>query len=317
MTHERHVVFGCNGTVGRGLLEQIVAAGHEAVAVARSGMPDPPAGVTVERADAADRDRAAQVSRGADVIHVAIGIPYPQWAERFPPVLEGVLHAAKVSGARFVWTDNLYCYGPRDEPLREDMAPTHHGRKPALRARMVERMLEAHERGDTRVAIVRASDFIGPRAHQAMLGDPFFPRVLKGKAAQFLGDPDLPHTYTHVPDLVRAQMRIAADEDAFGRAWHVPNPPTRTTRAIMNDVFARIGREPKIQTMPGWMLRIAGLFDPTMRELHELLYQWKRPFVVDDSDFRSRYDLGATAWDEILDTTLDYFRRVEAAEGKR
>ena len=317
MEPERHVVFGSNGPVGRGLLEQIVAAGHEAVAVSRSGMEKPPRGVTVETGDAADRDRAARLARGADVIHSAIGIPYDKWTEQFPPALEGLLHAAKVSGARLVWTDNLYCYGPRDEPLREDMALTHYGRKPALRARMAERMLEAHARGQARVAMVRASDFIGPRAHLAILGDFFFPRVLQGKAAHFLGDPDLPHTYTYVPDLVRAQLRIAADEGAFGRAWHVPNPPTRTTRSIMDDVFSRLGREPKIRTMPSWLLGVLGLFDPTMRELKELLYQWKRPFEVDDSDFRNRYELGATSWDEILDATLAYFRRATRAKGTR
>lgn len=306
---ERHVVFGCNGPVGRGLCESLLGAGHDVVGVCRSGQAEVPKGVRVVAADASDRKRAAEVSRGATVLHVAIGIPYPQWHTQFMPILEGVLHAARVNEARLVWCDNLYCYGPRNEILREDMAPARFGKKPALRARMADRMLEEHQRGRARVAIVRASDFIGPRARNAMLGDFLFARALEGKAAQFLGNPDLPHDFTYVPDLIRTQLAVAADEEAYGQAWHAPNPPTRTSRSIVEDVYQRIGTPAKISIPPDFVFYLLGFVNPLMSELRELKYQWTRPFVVDSTRVRKRFGIEPTDWDTILDTTLDWFRR--------
>lgn len=308
MSPERHVVFGCNGPVGLGLCETLHAAGHAVVGVCRSGRADLPDGVRVVAADAADGAKAAEVSRGADVIHAAIGVPYPKWTQAWMPIVDGVLKAARVNEARLVWTDNLYCYGPRSEALREDMKPARYGKKPALRARMVDRMMEEHERGRVRVAFVRGSDFIGPRVRLAMLGDFLFPKALAGKAFQFVGDPDLEHDYTYVPDLVRTQVAVAADETAFGQAWHVPNPPTRTTRAIAEDVFVRIGKPARIMIPPAFLMSLIGLFDANVRELGEMQYQWKRPFTVDSTRARERFGIDATDWDTILDTTIAWFR---------
>lgn len=316
MTRERHVVFGCNGPVGRGLCEALVAVGHEVVGACRSGTAAVPDEVRVVAADAAVGDRAVEVSRGAAVIHAAVGLPYPEWSHGFPAIVEGLLLAARVNDARLVWTDNVYAYGPRNEPLREDMKTVHVGRKPALRARMAERMLEEHERGRVRVALVRASDFIGPRARNAMLGGFLFDKALAGKAMTFPGDPDLEHDFTYVPDLVRTQVTVAADESAFGHAWHVPNPPTRTTRSIVEDVYARAGTTPKIQVPPALLMSVIGWFDPVVRELGELRYQWRRPFHVDGTRVRERYGIEPTDWDTILDTTLDWFRRHPVPKGK-
>lgn len=308
MGKERHVVFGCNGPVGQTLCDALYEAGHAVVGVCRSGRASVPEAVRVVAADAADAARAAEVSTGADVIHVAVGLPYVQWTARFPGIVEGVLHAASATGARLVWTDNLYAYGPRDTPLREDMALSHYGKKPALRARLVERMMEAHATGRVQVAIVRASDFIGPRVRNAMLGTFLFERALAGKSAQFVGNPDLEHDYTYVPDLVRTQVAVAGDASAFGEAWHVPNPPTRTSAAIIEDVFARLERPARITTLPAFMVRILGLFDANLRELCELQYQWRRPFRVDSTRARQRFGIEATDWDTILDRTLAWYR---------
>ena len=309
MPGERHVVFGCNGPVGRGLVEQLAAQGHEVVGVCRSGDAKAPRGVRIEAGDARDRDTAARLARDADVVHAAIGIPYPQWTDHFMPIVDGLLHGARAARARLVWTDNLYAYGPRNEPLHEDMKLSSYGKKPALRSRMVERMLEEHEAGRVPVAFVRASDFVGPRARNAILGDYTFQRALDGKRPQFLGDPDQPHAYTYIPDLVRTQLAVAADESAFGKAWHVPNPPTRTTREIVADLATRLDRPLEIQVLPDFVRTVMGWFDPTMREFGELMYQWKRPFLVDDTRVRERFGIVSTGWDAILDETLAWFRR--------
>lgn len=40
-----------------------------------------------------------------------------------------------------------------------------------------------------------------------------------------------------------------------------------------------------------------------MRELAEMTYQWKQPYVVDDAKFRATFGFGATPWDESIGVT--------------
>jgi nucleoside-diphosphate-sugar epimerase len=305
---DTHVVFGCSGPVGVALMERLAAAGHDVLGVCRSGRSGAPPGARIEAGDVADRKTAERLAAGATVVYGCVGIPYPTWLEAWPEVVDGLLTAAETAGARLVFADNLYCYGPHEGALTEDLPLTDHGRKPALRAEMARTMLEAHHSGRAQVALVRASDFFGPRVLNSGLGERVFRRLLVGKPAQVLGDPDQPHTFTYVPDFARALETIAAaGDDTFGQAWHVPSPPTLTQRQIVQRLGELAGRPGRIQTMPRIVLAALALAVPIMRELRELMYQWERPFEVDDTKFRARFKIEATPLDEALAATLEWY----------
>lgn len=303
-----HLVFGCNGPVGTGLMHRLHEAGHRVTGVCRSGSASAPSAVTIVAADLRDRQKAAALAQDADVVHCTVGLDYRVWTEQWMPIIDSLLFACRRSGARLVFADNLYAYGPRNEPLREDMKLTGTGRKPALRARMAERMLAAHAAGEVRVVLVRASDFFGPRVRRAMLGERVFARLLQGRSAQAIGRIDLPHAFTYVEDFVRALLIAAETEDAYGRAWHVPNPPTRSVRAIVEEVAALVATRPRIDALAPWMVTVLGWGLPLMRELDEMMYQWTRPFEVDASAFARRFDFEPTPWDPALRATVQWYR---------
>ena len=52
--------------------------------------------------------------------------------------------------------------------------------------------------------------------------------------------------------------------------------------------------------MPGWQLKVAGVFVPMVRELDEVSYQFAAPFVVDDSETRDLLGVTATDWSTVL-----------------
>ena len=60
---------------------------------------------------------------------------------------------------------------------------------------------------------------------------------------------------------------------------------------------AAAGRSGRSTALPAWMVRVLGLIAPLFRELTETLYQWDRPFLVDDGRFRARFPGLATALD--------------------
>ena len=58
------------------------------------------------------------------------------------------------------------------------------------------------------------------------------PPALAGKPAQVLGNPDLPHTYTYIPDIGEALV-LLAERDMFGvpldDVFQYPDSPEVTT----------------------------------------------------------------------------------------
>jgi nucleoside-diphosphate-sugar epimerase len=310
-TTPRHVIFG-TGAIGLALLDALLRRGETARLVNRSGRAPVPDGVEVVAGDARDVAFSSEVARGASVVYQTLNPPYPEWTAQFPLLQAGVLAAAEATGARLVSMENVYMYGrPNGRPLTEDRAYDAHTKKGQLRGRMATELLAAHEAGRVEVAIGRASDYFGPRGGaQSNLGDRLFPAALAGKTASVLGDPDQPHTYTFIPDIGEGLAVLGEHPDAPGRVWHLPNDPdTRTTRQLVDTVYRQAGHpRGRLRALPPALLRALGLFDPTMRELVEMQYQFAEPFIVDSSRITDKLGVRATPLEQALATTLQEYR---------
>jgi len=103
--------------------------------------------------------------------------------------------------------------------------------KPAVRSAITRQWMAAAEAGRVRFAALRAPDFYGPGVGNSHLGDYAFGALAKGKAAQFIVSPDMPHDVAYVPDFARGVVSLLdAPDDAFGQAWNLPCAPTRNRR---------------------------------------------------------------------------------------
>ena len=218
-----HVVFG-TGQVGGALAAHLVRLGLAVRVVSRhqpSALDD---GVEWRPADVTDPEAARDAAKGASVIYQCLNAPYTQWPALFPPLQRGVLAAAEDSGALLVSLENLYGYGPAGgRPVTEDLPMAATTVKGRTRAAMTGELLAAAKTGQARITIGRASDFFGPGVTEgSTLGERVFGHALAGRPADFLGNPDLPHTYSYVPD-------IAAGLATLGTPHPAPAPtPPRT-----------------------------------------------------------------------------------------
>jgi nucleoside-diphosphate-sugar epimerase len=304
---ELHVVFG-TGPVGMSVMDELVREGGRVRMVNRRGRASVPEGVEVVGGDATDEAFAREASEGASVVYFALNPPYDKWPELFPPLQAGVLEGAASAGAKLIAMENLYMYGSTDgRQLTEDLPYAPNTRKGRVRARMSEELMEAHRSGRVRVAIGRASDFFGPRVLASAAGEQVFGRVVQGKSAQVAGDPDQPHTYTYAPDIGRGLVILGEREEALGEAWHLPSPETLTTRQFVEMIFEEVGKPARIQAAPKIVLRALGLFNPGMREMIEMLYEFEEPFVVDDSKFEQAFGEHATPLREAIGETVQWY----------
>jgi nucleoside-diphosphate-sugar epimerase len=305
---EFHVVFG-TGPVGLAVMDELVTKSKRVRMVNRSGRASVPHGVEVIGGDATDEVFAREASNGASVVYFALNPPYNKWPELFPPLQAGVLEGAASAGAKLVVMENLYMYGlTGGRPLTEDLPHAPNTRKGAVRARMSEELMEAHSSGRVRVAIGRASDYFGPRVVVSAAGEQIFGRAVQGKSAQVAGDPNQPHTYTYAPDVGRGLTILGEREEALGQAWHLPSPETLTTRQFVEMIFEEVGKPARIQAAPKILLRAMGLFNPGMRELIEMLYEFEEPFVVDHSKFEQAFGEQATPLKEAIGETVRWYR---------
>jgi nucleoside-diphosphate-sugar epimerase len=239
-----------------------------------------------------DADSVRRTVAGCSQMVVAIGFAYETavWRKSWPLAMRNLLAASEAHGVRMVFVDNLYMYGPRRTPLREDMALTATGGKPGVRADISRMWMEANAAGRVRVAALRAPDFYGPGVGNSHLGDVALGALANGKRATLIVPPDMPHDFAYVPDIARAVATLLdAPDDAFGQAWHMPCAPITTPRQILALGAKSLGLKLRLTALPLWSQPVLGLAMPIMREMAEMRFQWDRPYAVDAEKFQKRF----------------------------
>jgi nucleoside-diphosphate-sugar epimerase len=97
-------------------------------------------------------------------------------------------------------------------------------------------------------------------------------------------------------------------EEALGEVWHLPSPETLTTRRFVEMIFEEVGKPARVQAAPKILLRAMGLFNPGMRELIEMLYEFEEPFVVDHSKFEEAFGEHAPPLRKAIGETVRWYR---------
>ncbi|MFJ7156295.1 NAD-dependent epimerase/dehydratase family protein [Streptomyces sp. NPDC101118] len=306
-----HVVVGF-GPAGAATARLLAGQGHEVRVITRAGGAgrSPEAGIEHVALDASDGERLAGAAQGAVALYGCASPAYHQWADAWPALAGALCAAAEASGAVLVMLGNLYGYGPVSGPMTEDLPLAATGPKGRVRAAAWEQARALHEQGRIRAVEVRASDFFGPGVVEGgHLAGRVVPRVMRGKSVSSLGDPDAPHSWTYLPDVAGALVELAGEERAWGRAWHVPTVPARSTRQMVELLAGEAGSGPvQVRALPPAVLTLAGLFSPLLRELKEIRYQFDEPFVVDCAAYESEFALRPTPLDAQVKATVDWWR---------
>jgi nucleoside-diphosphate-sugar epimerase len=311
MTTTPYTVLG-TGQLGLAIMDALIAQGKSVTLVNRSGKVNEalPANVSWLQADMNDPAAVTRVCQGTQVAFACVQPPYTQWPELFPALYRAIIDGVAPTGAKLVFGDNLYMYGStQGQPIREDTPYAATGRKGRTRALIADMLMDAHHTGKVCVAIGRASDFYGPRCTDSALGDNVFGNLLAGKPMDLLGNIDLPHTYSFIRDFAKALVILADHPEADGQAWHIPNAPTQTTREVAQMIADQAGTPLRYRSAKPWMVRTLGLFNPVLREMSEMVYEFQEPYVVDDSRFVQAFGNTATPLAQGIGETLAWFRQ--------
>lgn len=302
-----HVVLGATGGAGRAVVHELRTNDFPVRAVSRSGgaFPDDVEVVSANCSDAADARRACDE---AAVVYNCLNVPYEKWPDVLPKLTENSIAAAAHADAPLVMTDNLYMYGPSAMPMTEETPRTPAGKKGRVRVALEEMLMDAHASGRTPVAIGRASDFYGPHANSATR-QLVFEAAVEGRTAAWLGSLDAAHTMTFLPDFARGLVTLGTNEEAYGEIWHLPSNAPVTGRRFIEMVSEAAEREASMRAYGYWSLTLAGLFDAQIREVREVLYQFRNRFVMDTTKFETAFGRAVTPYETAIPKTLDWHRQ--------
>jgi nucleoside-diphosphate-sugar epimerase len=289
----RHLIIG-DGVVGLAVADELSRRG---LPYALASCTPPPAAARAaqhRRVDALDAEGLAAACADASHVHLTLGLAYdtPTWERDWPRVIEHFVAAARTHRFKLVFFDNVYAYGPA--PLRvprtEDNPRQPPSRKGRVRKAVEDRLWRAVREDGLRLVIARSADFYGPGVRNAMLHAAAMERQLRGKAAQWLGDPDRRHSYTYTPDAGRAMVTLALDDAADGQAWHLPTAePAPTTRELLALSAALLGAPRAVRVMPTAVVGVLKWFVPVLREVQEMLYQNDADYVFSSAKFMQAY----------------------------
>ena len=227
--------------------------------------------------------------------------------KEWPSINKAVIEYAIKTQAVLVTCSNLYGYGVQTGMLTEESPLNATWKNGRVRAEMWLQVKEQIDAGKIRASEVRGSDYICA-SEQSRMGDRVVPRLLKGKGVQLLGDLDKVHTWTDPDDVALLMMRVAQEEVAWGRPWHVPSNSPMTQRHVIRDIALELGvKDPKVSSVPPLIEKALGLFNPIMRELSHTAYQFNEPFIMSDEKSRKTFGLKPKPWNLVIKDLINQY----------
>ncbi len=293
-------ILGAGGAVGVELAKALKEYTNEIRLVSRNPKAVNPDDQLVQ-ADLTNSDEVLKAVKGSEVVYLTVGLPYNTkvWQRQWPLIMESVINACKQEKAALVFFDNIYMYDPNHLSFMTEETPINPvSKKGRVRNLIANMLINEMEKGELRAVIARSADFYGPSIkNTSVLTETVFNNFSKGKKAFWFSSVNFKHSVTYVPDAARATALLGNTPEAFNQVWHLPTASNPLTGKEWIEAIAKeMGVEPKYQLVSKFMLRLIGLFQPVMREMTEMLYQYDRDYVFDSSKFESHFDFKPTSY---------------------
>jgi nucleoside-diphosphate-sugar epimerase len=305
-----HTILGAGGAIGTLLLPELAAQGTPVRLVSRSATLTGGAREAAQ-ADLSNRQAVIDAVAGSDVVYLLAGLTYELrvWQDLWPRIMANTIEACQRANAKMVFFDNVYMYGRVDGPMTEATPFNPCSRKGEVRAKIAQRLLDEIKTGGITAMIARAADFYGPKTRTGVANIIVFEKFAKGEKASVMVTDALPHSYTFTPDAAKALATLTGAKESWNTTWHLPTAPDPPTGRQFVEMAARAFEvPPKYSILRPWMLRMVGLFDRTVREIPEMLYQNAYPYHFDSTKFRKAFGVDATPYARGVEQTATSYR---------
>jgi len=298
-------ILGSNGVIGKGLSEYLPKYTDKIRLVSRNPKKINPSD-EIFPADITNREQTLKAVENSNVVYLTVGLKYDinVWRKFWPIIMQNAIDACEKYNSKLVFFDNVYSYGKVDGWMKEDTPYKPISEKGKVRAKIANMLMDEIKNGSLKGMIVRAADFYGLNALSfvnAMVLDNF----KAGKKAMWLSNNKVKHSMTYITDAAKATAILGNTEDAYNQIWHLPTDKNALTGKEFIEIAAKeFGVAPKYTVLKNWVLRMVGMFNKTIKESNEMLYQNEFDYLFDSSKFDKRFDFKTTTYEEGIKETV-------------
>jgi len=304
-----HTILGANGTIATELLP-ILHQKKEAIRLA-SRHPKPVPYAQNIAMDVLNYEQVAAVVNGSDIVYLLVGLEYNHktWQRDWPTVMRNVINACKAANAKLIFFDNVYPYGIVKGKIDEDTPFNPVSKKGKIRAEIDTMLLNEMRNGTINAIIARAADFYGSGCIDKSIPNSLvFSRLKKKQTPQWLANAGVPRSLTYIPDAAKAIYILSQHPEAFNKTWILPTAaPPLTGRQFIQLAAKYMHAQDKVQVIPKWVVGIASLFNPMMKEIHEMMYQDQYGYRLDSARFEQTFGIRPTPYAEGIKATAEWF----------
>ena len=244
-------------------------------------------------ADLTNKEQTMKAVEGSEVVYLVAGLPYKLklWQQQWPVIMKNVIDACVHYHSKLVFFDNIYMYDVSAiSNLTEESRVNPPSKKGKVREAIAQRILDEVKAGGLTAMIVRSADFYGPQSAHSVVMETVYKNFKKGKKAGWLVNANKVHSFTYVPDAARATALLGNTEDAYNQVWHLPTSDERITgKQWIERLAQEMHLTSKFDVYPAAFIKLAGLFNPLLREMHEMLYQYDRDYFFNSAKFNQRF----------------------------
>jgi len=307
----KYTILGAGGSIGNALAHELLRSNQNVRLVSRSNYSIP--GAESFKADISSYDETLESIKGSDVVFLTAGLKYDikVWRDLWPKVMRNAIDSCKQVNAKLVFFDNVYMYGKVDGRMTEATPYNPCSKKGELRAEIATLLENEMAGGQLNAIIARAADLYGPYADRSSM--PYIlviDKLMKGKSAQWMVDVNAPHSFSYTLDSAKALYMLAGCNECYNQVWHMPTfNPAISGKEFIDLVAKELKVTPKFMVLKKWMVKTFGLFDSTVSELYEMLYQSEFPYYFDSSKFDNYFHFKPTPYDIGIRDTVEFFHK--------
>lgn len=303
-----YTILGAGGAIGTPLTTQLVQMGKRVRLASRSGVTAP--GAETVQCDLLSFKETLFAAQNSQVIFLLAGLQYNHkiWQEQWPLIMDNCIKAARETGARLIFFDNVYMYGLVEGKMTEETPYNPCSKKGEVRANIARKLEEEFQKGSIDGLIARAADFYGPfSAKTSIISILVLDKMLKGNKPQWTGSSTAQHSLTFTIDAAKALVLLAESAGAGKQVWHLPTKnPGLTGQQYVQLAADILQTETKLQMIPTWMMRVGGFFDKTLAELVEMQYQQAYPYHFDSTKFENSFSYQPVSYRDGIEQTITY-----------
>ncbi len=305
-----HVILGAGGAIGNALTQELIRNKQRVKLVSRHNIALD--GTKHAKADLLNYHDTEQAIMGADVVYLCVGLPYDTkiWKEQWPIIIQNTLNACKKVQAKLIFFDNVYMYGKVNGAMTENTPYNPCSKKGEVRAQIAEMIDAEYQKNDLHVISARAADLYGPFIQQNSV--PFtmaIDKALKHKTMQWLLNTNKLHAYSYTLDCAKALYLLSSNDQYFNQTWHLPTQNKGITgKEFITEIADVLSIKNRCQIVSKWMIKLASPFNPILKELNEMLYQYQNDYIFDSSKFEAAFHFSPTPYDDGIRETIEFLQ---------